>query len=133
MTLYSFCFTDTAILVHSGDTDHGFPGNSLPPDDICLDFDDSSLALAGLRFGGGIGQSLDSPSDCTTLSTVSTITASALDPKHRYHMFFAYCQADRAWVEQAVNKLESDIYGYRCCYADRDFDLKVRHVCFIDF
>ena len=68
---------------------------------------------------------LDSPSDCTTLSTISTMTATPLDQKHRFHLFFAYNSSDKDWVEKVVQKLEEDPYNYRCCLPERDFDNKV--------
>ncbi len=69
-------------------------------------------------------QTLESPSECTTLSTISTLTASPLDQKHKYHLFFAYHPANREWTQDLVKRLEAEPWAYKCCYADRDFDTK---------
>src|SRR5688572_192753 len=42
-----------------------------------------------------------------------------------YHVFFSYCYEDRDWVIEMVDRLESAEYGFRCCFADRDFDLGI--------
>src|SRR6218665_447257 len=42
-----------------------------------------------------------------------------------YHVFFSHCREDRDWVIDVVNRLESSEYGFKCCFADRDFDLGV--------
>ena len=67
-------------------------------------------------------QTLESPSECTTLSTVSTLTAGPLDQKHKYHMFFAYHPSNKEWLQELVKRLEAEPWAYKCCYADRDFD-----------
>jgi len=42
-----------------------------------------------------------------------------------YHVFFSHCGDDRDWVIDVMNRLESTEYGFKCCFADRDFDLGV--------
>ena len=104
------------------------PGENEGVEEISLDLNSCNLeGLRGFKMGMGAPQ-LDSPSDCTTLSTISTMTATPLDQKHRFHLFFAYNSKDKAWVEQVVQRLEEDPYNYRCCFADRDFDNKVTHL-----
>lgn len=48
-----------------------------------------------------------------------------LPPGKLYHVFFSHCSDDREWVRRSVEKLESPEYGFKCCHADRDFDLGV--------
>ena len=40
-----------------------------------------------------------------------------------YHVFFSHAREDRKWVVDVLNKLESHEYGFKCCFADRDFEL----------
>ena len=84
--------------------------------------------LNGLRFGYGLPANIDSPSDCTTLSTISNVTATPLDHKYRHHLFFAYHEKDQFWVDHVVRKLESEPMNFRCCYSARDFDETVPFV-----
>ena len=130
MTLSINLLADTAILVRSEDH-HAFPGihhRELSLEGVELT--DYSLSRVGLKFGAlGTVQTLDSPSEtCTTLSTASTITASPLDQKHRYHLFFAYHPNDSAWVKRVVEKLEGEPYKFQCCFAERDYDKQVTQV-----
>ena len=91
-------------------------------EEISLDLNGSPNGYHGFKFGRDI-QTLDSPSECTTLSTISTATvATPLDQKHRYHLFFAFNVKDKIWVDHVVERLESDQHNYKCCIADRDFD-----------
>ena len=53
---------------------------------------------------------------------MSTLTAGPLDQKHKYHMFFAYHPSNKEWLQELVQRLESEPWAYKCCYADRDFD-----------
>ena len=112
-------FADTAILVQS--EVHHLPSAC---EEISLDLNGSPNGFHNaFKYGRGDIQPLDSPSECTTLSTISTATvATPLDQKHRYHLFFASHKKDRPWVDQVVEKLESDSHNYRCCLAERDFD-----------
>ena len=41
----------------------------------------------------------------------------------KYDVFFSHAREDRNWVTEVLNKLESPEYGFKCCFADRDFEL----------
>jgi hypothetical protein len=107
---------------------NGLPSGAPSCEEIALDINGSGLALNGLRFGYGFSANIDSPSDCTTLSTISNVTATPLDHKYRFHLFFAYNEKDKFWVDNVVRKLESEPMNFRCCYAERDFDENVSAV-----
>ena len=103
----------------------------MPPRRSCeslrLDGSQSDCVRGFTAFKSSMADSLES--DCTTLSTISmATTASPLDTKHRYHVFFAYSARDVIWVEYVVRRLESEPYHYQCCYAARDFNANVTHV-----
>ncbi|XP_078604045.1 uncharacterized protein LOC144877856 [Branchiostoma floridae x Branchiostoma japonicum] len=49
--------------------------------------------------------------------------APPLGEREKYHVFFCYSSADAPWVEDMVEKLESDEYGFKCCIHERDFPL----------
>lgn len=51
--------------------------------------------------------------------------AQSLPPGKEFHVFFSHSSEDRQWVIEMVNKLESPEFGFRCCFADRDFDIGV--------
>ena len=98
-------------------------------EEISLHLDGRAGRFRGFTFKSSMADSLESRSDCTTLSTISVATtATPLDQKHRYHVFFAYSARDVIWVEYVVRRLESDPYHYQCCYAARDFNKTVTHV-----
>ena len=111
--------SDTAILVQS-EIQH------LPSTCEEISLDVNSLAATnavGLKFGQDLSN-LDCLSECTTLSTLSGRTPAPLDQKHRYHLFIAYHEDNLSWVENIVKVLESEPYSFKCCYAQRDFDVK---------
>ncbi len=99
---------------------------SLPvsSEDISLDLGTLNGNSHSFKFGYDYGN-LDSPSECTTLSTISTSTATPLDQKHRYHLFFAYHNRDRIWVDHVVQRLEGEAHNFKCCFPERDFEDKV--------
>ena len=112
---YFFLFvTDTTMLVETDVT-----GTSGAYEEISLDM--ASLDTGPLIFSHDIPV-LESPSECTTVSTISTLTAVPLDNKYRYHIFFAYHSSDANWVRWLCERLEDEPYCYKCCRWDRDLD-----------
>ena len=56
-------------------------------------------------------------------SSLNTSTANNDSSNSKYHVFFSHVREDRDWVIEVLNKLESPEYGFKCCFADRDFEL----------
>ncbi len=89
-----------------------------------MDCDNIFLTRVYLLFISDYFQPLESPSGCTTISTISTLTAGPLDTKHKYHLYLAYHPDNIQWVRDLVGRLEAEPWAYRCCYAERDSDAK---------
>lgn len=94
-------------------------GLSSAYEEISLDM--ASLDTGPLLFSHEV-PILESPSECTTVSTISSLTAVPLDHRYRYHLFIAYHEADSSWVKWLVGRLEDEPYNYKCCCWDRDTD-----------
>src|SRR6218665_845576 len=60
-----------------------------------------------------------------TINVANGTSPRSLPPGKLYHVFFSHCNEDREWVREMVDRLESSKYGFKCCYADRDFDLGI--------
>ena len=41
----------------------------------------------------------------------------------KFDVFISHAREDRSWVVDILNKLESPEHGFKCCFADRDFEL----------
>ena len=68
---------------------------------------------------------LNVPSSSSSTSVIQPGLVPELPPGKMYHVFFSHSREDREWVLQVVLRLESPQYGFKCCFADRDFDLGV--------
>lgn len=121
--LYLCIISDTSTLVNH----EVLSTNSSQTEEIGLGL--QSYRSDSTFYGRGLAlDNLRSPSQSTTVSSLSTLAATPLDTKHRYHLFFAHHPRDKPWVEQTVQILEAPPYNYTCCYGDRDFNDRVTGV-----
>ena len=74
----------------------------------------------------GNGEHIDSNilyQDIPTCAIISDeVKVRALD-ELKFDVFISHAREDRNWVVDILNKLESPEHGFKCCFADRDFEL----------
>nr|AIW39920.1 TIRB [Branchiostoma belcheri tsingtauense] len=63
----------------------------------------------------------DSASNSSNDGRAQVGVAPPLGQHEKYHVFFCYSNADAPWVKDIIQKLESDEFGFRCCFHERDF------------
>jgi hypothetical protein len=60
-----------------------------------------------------------------SLDTESPYAATPIQTLYRYHVFFSHRAEDQPWVENVVNKIQSETFEYRCYHSDYRVQTKI--------